>query len=128
MDKKTFGNLSDMLDNTSNKRNTGFSDNINNSDFFKNIMSNFSSNNNDDGNININNNNFDFSNIDMETIGKIGKIMSKMNSNASNPRSNLLLSLKPYLKPSRRNKVDKYIQFINMTSIIEDLNKTGGEN
>ena len=128
MDKKTFGNLSDMLDNTSNKRNTEFSDNINNSDFFKNIMSNFSSNNNDDGNININNNSFDFSNIDMETIGKIGKIMSKMNSNASNPRSNLLLSLKPYLKPSRRNKVDKYIQFINMTSIIEDLNKTGGEN
>jgi len=114
MNDEIFKNLSEMLGNSSS------SDNI------KNIMSNFNSNN---ANNNENTSpNFDFSNIDMATIMKIKNIMNKMNSKKDDPRSNLLLSLKPYLKPSRKEKLDQYIQFMNITSVIETFNKTGGEN
>ena len=43
------------------------------------------------------------SNIDFETIMKMKTIIDKMNVK-DDPRSNLLLSLKPYLKESRREK------------------------
>lgn len=69
-----------------------------------------------------------FGNIDMNTILKIKQIMEKMNTNKNNPRSNLLLSLKPYLKSSRKQKVDQYIQLLNMGSIMENFNIMGGEN
>ena len=62
-----------------------------------------------------------FSNIDMNTILKMKQIMEKMNSKKNDPRANLLLSLKPYLKPSRKQKVDQYIQLFNMGSIMENL-------
>lgn len=65
------------------------------------------------------------SNIDINTILKIKNIMEKMNSK-NNPRSNLLLSLKPYLKESRRSKVDQYIQLLNMGNIMEAFGNTGG--
>lgn len=68
-----------------------------------------------------------FGNIDMNTILKIKQIMEKMNKSKNDPRSNLLLSLKPYLKPSRKQKVDQYIQLFNMGSIMEDFNFMGGE-
>lgn len=66
-----------------------------------------------------------FSNIDMNTILKIKQIMEKMNNKKNDPRSNLLLSLKPYLKPSRKQKVDQYIQLFNMGSIMENFNSNG---
>jgi len=50
-----------------------------------------------------------------------------MNQSKDDPRSHLLLSLKPYLKPSRKQKVDQYIQLFNMSSMIENLNPMGGE-
>lgn len=68
-----------------------------------------------------------FGNIDMNTILKIKQVMEKMNKNKNDPRSNLLLSLKPYLKPSRKQKVDQYIQLLNMGSIMENFNPMGGE-
>ena len=80
---------------------------------------------------NFNNNNSEndfFSNIDMNTIFKIKQIMDGINNNKNNPRTNLLLSLKPYLKPSRKQKVDQYIQFLNMSTLIENLKPMGGEN
>lgn len=68
-----------------------------------------------------------FSTIDMNTILKIKQIMEKMNQKKNDPRSNLLLSLKPYLKPSRKQKVDQYIQLFKMENIMENLNSMGGE-
>lgn len=68
-----------------------------------------------------------FSGIDMNTLLKIKGIMEKMNQKKNDPRSNLLLSLKPYLKPSRRDKVDQYIQIFNMSSLLENINFMGGE-
>jgi len=68
-----------------------------------------------------------FGNIDMNTILKIKQVMEKMNQNKNDPRSNLLLSLKPYLKDSRKQKVDQYIQLFNMGAIMENFNPMGGE-
>ena len=117
MNEEMFKNLSEMLGNSAS------SDNI------KNIVSNFASNNNTNSNENNNSSsNFDFSNIDMATLMKFKNIIGKMNSKKNDPRSNLLLSLKTYLKPSRKEKLDQYIQFMNITSVIETFNKTGGEN
>ncbi len=100
---------------------------LGNSDNLKNIVSNFTSNNSNNSNNNVNDN-FDFSNIDMATIMKIKNVMSKMNSKKDDPRSNLLLSLKPYLKPSRKEKLDQYMKFMNISSMMEVFNSMGGEN
>lgn len=65
-------------------------------------------------------------NIDMETIMKMKTIIEKMNSKGD-PRSNLLLSLKPYLKESRQSKVDQYIQLLNMSKVLDVFPFSGGE-
>lgn len=95
---------------------------------------NFCSSFKNDDNVNStgnNSNSSDFSNmfsgIDMNTILKMKGIMEKMNQKKDDPRSNLLLSLKPYLKRSRQDKVDQYIQLFNMGSILENMNFMGGE-
>ena len=54
-------------------------------------------------------------------------IIDKMNSK-NDPRSNLLESLKPYLKESRRSKIDQYIQLMNMSKVMESFNMFNGEN
>lgn len=101
------------------------------------IMSNFSpemienvskmlgnnNNNNNSTNSNFtdkNNNNFDFNNIDVNTIMKIKKIMEKLN-NQNNPRSNLLASLKPYLREEKKEKLDQYSNLMNLANIAELL-------
>lgn len=117
MNEEMFKNLSSMLGG-----NAESSDNLNN------IFSNFTSKNNETNNDNSDSSNsFDFSNIDMATIMKIKNVMSKMNSKKDDPRSNLLLSLKPYLKPSRKEKLDQYMKFMNISSIMEVFNGVGGE-
>lgn len=67
-------------------------------------------------------------NIDIATLLKVKSVMDKMNSNQNNPRTNLLLSLKPYLKPSRKDKVDQYIKLLNMENIIEIFKQEDGNN
>lgn len=69
----------------------------------------------------------DMPNIDIETIMKMKTIMDKMQSNKDDPRANLLLSLKPYLKESRKEKVDQYIQLFGMSKVMEMFNGMGGE-
>lgn len=67
------------------------------------------------------------SNIDMNTIFKLKNVMDKMQNNKDDPRANLLLSLKPYLKESRKSKVEQYVQLFGMTKILETFNESGGE-
>lgn len=68
-----------------------------------------------------------FGNIDMGTIMKMKSIMDKMNSK-DDPRSNLLVSLKPYLNTNRKDKVEQYVQLFNMTKVIDSLgNNSGGK-
>ena len=67
-----------------------------------------------------------FPSIDFETLLKMKSIMEKMNNN-NDPRSNLLLSLKPYLKDSRKEKIDQYIKLFGMSKVLEVFNSTGGD-
>ena len=55
-------------------------------------------------------------------------IIDSMNKQQNDPRANLLRSLKPYLKPSRKEKVDQYIKLFSMGKVFETLNPLGGEN
>ena len=48
---------------------------------------------------------------------KLQKIMS-LSGNNENDKSKLLLSLKPFLKDERKNKVDKAVQLMNISKII----------
>ena len=66
-------------------------------------------------------------NIDINTILKMQEIMRAMNNEESSYRANLLRSLKPYLKPSRQEKIDQYIQLFNMEKVIELFNNNGGD-
>lgn len=59
------------------------------------------------------------SSIDFETIMKMKTIMEKMKQSGNDPRANLLLSLKPYLKESRKDKVDQYIKLFGMTKVMD---------
>ena len=70
---------------------------------------------------------FDFSNIDMNTILKMKSIMEKMN-NQNDPRTNLLYSLKPYLREERKEKLDQYANLLNVAKIAELLKNDNKEN
>ena len=67
--------------------------------------------------------NSDF-NIDIETLLKLKDFFQKMND-SNNPRNRLLYSLKPFLKDSRKENLDKYIKIANLLvimNIITDMN------
>lgn len=66
--------------------------------------------------------------LDINTILKMKQVMESMNSNKNDPRSNLLMSLKPYLKESRKKKVDQYVKLFGLGKAFEMLNSLGGEN
>lgn len=74
------------------------------------------------------NSNSDFPDIDLNTMLKMKSIIDSMNKQQNDPRANLLRSLKPYLKPSRKEKVDQYIKLFSMGKVFETLNPLGGEN
>lgn len=128
-----FKTNSDNVDNTNSfnsTENNSFQDsnesnsNSINPEMLKNIMNMFNNSNDSD---NASNSNAS-PNIDINTLLKMKSIMDKINTNKNDPRSNLLLSLKPYLKESRKNKVEQYVQLFNMTKIIDVFNQNGGEN
>lgn len=56
------------------------------------------------------------SNIDFDTIIKIKSLMEKLN-NKNDPRSNLLYSLKPYLRETRKKKLDQYVNLLKITEV-----------
>lgn len=62
-------------------------------------------------------------NFDMATILKMKTIFDQINKK-DDPRSNLLLSLKPYLKDSRKDKVEQYVQLFNMSKVLDIFNNT----
>ena len=139
IDKNTMNKLNDMM------KNGDLSDIISN--IPPDVMQNFSSMMNNNGNnnnnfntssnssaslsntnssSNSNQNSFDFSNIDMNTIMKMKNIMEKMN-NTNDPRSNLLASLKPYLRDNKKEKLDQYANLMNFAKIAEILKNDNKE-
>ena len=122
-------NISNNSENHSNKEPFDVSSNSNNvninEDTIKNLINNFNINNNN-SNKEINQNNNNNLNFDFNTILKMKNIVDKMNNNKNDPRSNLLLSLKPYLNNNRKQKLDQYIQFLNISKVIEAFNSDNG--
>ena len=92
---------------------------------FTNIINNLKNSSDNNENSSDNNNSTE---IDINTILKIKQIMDSINSNKDDPRTNLLLSLKPYLKESRKEKVDQYIKLFGLGKAFETFNSLGGEN
>ena len=83
---------------------------------------------NTSNNVNNNNNgNFDFSKIDMNTILKMKSVMEKLNT-SNDPRSNLLYSLKPYLREEKKGKIDQYANLLNVAKIADLLKDDNKEN
>lgn len=92
----------------------------------KNMMNSFANSNNNFSNNDIqdvssNSEDNTTAEFDINTIMKMKKIMDSMKSSKDDPRANLLKSLKPYLKESRKEKVDQYISIFNMGKVFEML-------
>ena len=96
-------------------------------DAINNLMNALKNSNTDSSENDSSSNNSGASNMDFETILKMKSIMDKMNSN-DDPRQNLLLSLKPYLKGHRLEKIDQYIQLLKISKAMDSFPFLGGEN
>ncbi len=59
--------------------------------------------------------------FDPQLFLKIQKIMSAMNGD--NPKKNLLLSLKPFLRKTRQDKINEYITILNIISALDSFKK-----
>lgn len=129
--------MSDVFD----KLNSFASQNNISPDMVNNLLNMFNNASNNNGNSNSSNehtyqssdtssnsqdSSFNSSGIDFETIMRMKSIIDKMNVK-DDPRSNLLQSLKPYLKDSRKSKVDQYIQLMNMSKVMEMFSSMGGD-
>lgn len=66
-------------------------------------------------------------NLDMNTIMKMKSIMENMN-NKNDPRANLLYSLKPYLRDSKKDKLDQYVNLLNVSKIADIMNQNNNDN
>lgn len=123
---KIMSNISpEMIENFSQMLNNA--DNTNTANSNNSVHSNNSTSNANSSSNSTNINNFDFSNIDINTIMKIKNIMQKMNS-TNDPRSNLLASLKPYLRDNKKEKLDQYSNLMNFAKVAELLKSDNNSN
>ena len=113
-----LANFSSMMNNNNNNYNNNSNKTENNKDL--------NNSNNSDNNTGNNNNSFNFNNIDINTMLKMKSIIDKMN-NSNDPRSNLLASLKPYLRDNKKQKLDEYANLLNFAKIAEILNNDNKE-
>ncbi len=72
--------------------------------------------------------NANFEMPDMETMMKITQIMKAMNSNQNSAGTNLLYSLKPFLRESKQAKLSQYANILKISSVISELNKNNSNN
>ena len=122
------------LKNSSPNSNTSQTTNSNND--INNILSqlspeminslNFALGNSHNSSDNFSNNNQNGFNLDANTILKMKSIMEKMN-NKNDPRANLLYSLKPYLRDSKKNKIDQYVNMLNISKIADFMSKNDND-
>ena len=64
--------------------------------------------------------------IDFETIMKVKSIMETMN-NKDDPKANLLYSLKPYLRKSKQEKLDQYINLLKISQVTKLFKNEKGD-
>ena len=124
------GNLSDAISQISPEMMQNFSKMLSNPNT-KNEQENSNTTNNQAQTKNSTSNNFDLNNIDMDTIMKFSSAFGKIKNSKNDPRSNLLNSLKPYLRDEKKEKIDQYMNLLNVSKIAEimkDNNKGNNNN
>ena len=124
-------NFSQMMNNgqmPENVKNILNSMNNSNNSNESNTTNNFTENNDINQQSETSKNNNPFENFDINTFFILQQVMTAMNDKSNDSRTNLLNSLKPYLKESRKSKVDQYIQLMKMGKIFEIMNPLGGDN
>lgn len=108
------------------------------SDNLKNILDNFSSSDSSakptsgttescENSTSSQNTNSVFPDLDINTILKLKTIMDSINNPEKDERSNLLLSLKPYLQDSKKEKIDQYVKFLSIARVFESISPTNSE-
>ncbi len=135
IDENTMKNIKNMVDNGN------ISDAISNISpemiqNFSKLLSNQENNNQNKESNTTNTNqskettNFDFNGIDMDTVMKMSSVLGKMKNSKDDPRANLLNSLKPYLRESKKGQLDNYMNLLNVTKIAEIMkeNKENNKN
>lgn len=53
----------------------------------------------------------------MEYLMQMKDIVSRLANSRDDPRSNLLLSLKPYMSEGRRQSIDRAVHLLNLTKL-----------
>lgn len=59
----------------------------------------------------------------LEYIMQMRDIMSKLANDRHDPRSNLLMSLKPYMRTSRQKSIDSAVRLLNLTKLTGVMRK-----
>ncbi len=132
MENNQDTNINSSYSENSNKSNNSNSNN-NNFDFLsilKNIdisqvLGMLGNNNNSNNTNNTNNEENQGFNIDASTLLKFQRVISKLNG--SNPKKNLLLSLKPFLRKSRQDKLNEYITMLTLIDAFEAFSSKGSD-
>lgn len=128
------GNISDAISNISPEMIQNFSKMLSNQGNNNQNQETNNYNPNNTQNINSNQNqeanNFDLNGIDMNTIMKMSSVLGKMKNSKDDPRANLLNSLKPYLRDSKKGQLDNYMNLLNVAKIAEIMkdNKENNNN
>lgn len=66
-----------------------------------------------------------FSSFGGEELGNIMSIVSKLNNQQNDARTNLLLALKPHLSEEKQEKVDTAIKILRLLELLPILKESG---
>ena len=87
------------------------------------ILENFQTNTTDE---NTQNTTEEQTKIDPEMILKFQKILTLLNQNKNSKDETLLRALKPYMRDSRKEKIDQYIKLLHILNLFEKFQEMGG--
>lgn len=95
--------MADAMDTLKNILGDGAEDKI------KNVMSSLSSGGGGDAEID--------SGADLAEIAQIRDMINHLGNSRNDPRSNLLMSLRPYMRSSRQHTIDSAVKLLNLTKL-----------
>lgn len=87
------------------------------------ILENFQSTSSDENTANPQN---DSNQFDPEMLLKMQKLLSLLNKNKDSKDEVLLKALKPYMRDSRKEKIDQYIKLLHILNLFEKFQEMGG--
>ena len=126
-DNNIHTDYDENIDTNNNNNTFDFSSLLKNIDIGSvlNTFSNLSQNNSNNtiNNDTVSNNNFNLGGIDPSMLLKFGNMFSS--ATRDNPKRNLLLSLKPFLRKTRQDKLNEYITILTIVDAIGIFNSKG---